>query len=468
MTKQRQKNRIIICLLCLLVMLFSAVGLHPVYAEVEKSSRVLAELSKDPTFDAEAYPKIYGSYNANVIQIAESTGGKLVVYFYVPGIDTVTLTDISLSATMGDSVKWEMYPLELLEADGVFRKYIVKDFAVKSDAVRIYDISEVFRLYAPGVDDEMVGGTLNKKAIPIAKRYTAITTSTGQVVYACEQTEVITVTAMYAGFLRFGANVYGKESCDAHFVAFSTDRPMEKLMQADITYMTQSYSYSSVYTFNFWLLVSGRGDEQTQVTEKYGDKTKADRTISADETGTYTESGWFASSYSWDRIQTVAAFKAQCNLTEGATNAVDGMDWVLRFTETEYSTSTSSSGSTSSYTAASGTRVSDITILRLKFQTSGVTYNLGTVSDVVTGDLIPDNPAGVEPQDPDMTWWDRLLKWLKDNWYWILLAVIGIILLPVIITFFPTVLHGLLLLLKGLWWVISAPFKFVYRKIRGE
>lgn len=441
---------------------------------------VLADLSSDPTFDPAIYPSIDGSYDVDIIQIAESPNGKLVVYLYVPGVDTVTVTNISISTTMGNAAKWLPYDLDLLSAEGVFQKFLVKDFTVSDKAVRFYDITELHRLFVPGVDGEALEGTeINKKAIPVAKRYTAITSTTGSVSYACEQTEVITVTAIYAGFLRYGANVFGDKACDGHYVAFSTDKSMDKLMQADVAFVTQSYVLGSEYTFDVWNTIAtwfGAENTQTSVTESYGTPTPGFRTVKANENASFTTPGWFSDTYTWDRIQTASEFKTQCNLTDGIAAAIDGMDWVLRFIETDYSyQAVSSPNGQWSKDTATGTRVTDITILRLMFETQGNVYNLGVVSDIVSSDPVPDNPSGEAPQAPDPDFWDNFSAWLQNvvlwlqaNWYWVLIAVVVIILLPVLCTLFPVVFNIIAAIFKGLWWIISAPFKWIYKLIHKE
>ena len=59
--------------------------------------------------------------------------------------------------------------------------------------------------------------------------------------------ETIVVTDKFVGFVRYkdGFKLY-VGACDSDFVAFNTDKPIDKLLEADVYYTTQSYDWSSV------------------------------------------------------------------------------------------------------------------------------------------------------------------------------------------------------------------------------
>ena len=99
------------------------------------------------------------------------------------------------------------------------------------------------------------------------------------------------------------------------------------------------------------------------------------------------------------------------------------------------------------------TEVTEVTILRLKFETDGVVYNLGVVDNKQSGDDVPGN----NPYNPlgSIPWW-----------VWALIALACLILIAVIVN---PVASLLLLILKGVWWIVSAPFRFIgwiVRKIK--
>ena len=115
------------------------------------------------------------------------------------------------------------------------------------------------------------------------------------------------------------------------------------------------------------------------------------------------------------------------------------------------------------------TDISQVTILRLKFVADGKVYDLGAVSDKVTGDNKPGNNNTNE--------FASLWEWLSritgiPQWVWKLIAAVVVlaILLPVLSIFFPVIGQillwivkiigkGFYYLFKGLLWLICLPFK---------
>ena len=82
----------------------------PVYAESVNGgySNVLDDLKSDPNFDENLYPVNETDYSLQVVQIAESTDGELLVYVYQPsnGIKDYTATSINISTAINDSLCW--------------------------------------------------------------------------------------------------------------------------------------------------------------------------------------------------------------------------------------------------------------------------------------------------------------------------------------------------------------------------
>lgn len=93
------------------------------------------------------------------------------------------------------------------------------------------------------------------------------------------------------------------------------------------------------------------------------------------------------------------------------------------------------------------TLVSKVTILRLKFQTDGKTYNLGVVDNKTTGD---DEPfASADTMFDDL--WEDLQELIIGG-----LALV--ILLVFVCALFPSVVG---LIAKAVWWLITLPFKLI-------
>lgn len=375
----------------------------PVIAKAESTvtyTNVLEDLQRDSSFSKENYPEKATDYSLQIIQLAESSNKELFVYVYQPSgqLKGLVASSINISTTINDAVSYHNYKLELLNADGVFFKYKVSDFVVKDDAVRYYAITSIYRKWDKTIDPATGNdNTVTEVNYNVSKQY-AFGTINGKPYVNCVDIDTIVVTDKFVGFVRYenGFTLYNS-ACDSHFVAFNTDKPIDKLLEADVYYTTQSYN---------WNWTAFVGEKETFGTKqdnysylKYTDKVE------------HTGEGWFAGTYKWDRIQTVDDFisgenrenifhgavldvKVSTKLTDSALNELKGKKWVLRFTETAYSFTPDYTGTGSQY--SSSTVVGDVTILRLKFETDGIAYNLGTIDNKQTGGKDPSNSTDID------------------------------------------------------------------------
>ena len=432
----------LVCLVLAFLLLPSSV-----YAESTSSgySNVLDDLKSDPNFDENLYPANEKDYSLQVVQIAESTDGELLVYVYQPsnGTKDYTATSINISTAINDSLYYKYYKLELLSKDGVFCKYRVKDFTVKEEVLRYYDISSIFRKYDKDVDEglpEYNENDINEVSYNVSKLFTAVSID-GSVIYSCLDTETIVIQNKYVGYLRYsnGFKLY-QDKCDSWFVAFSTDKPIDRLMEADVDYMIQDYT---------WFTDPNQGYQKF---ESHGELIKKSVTLNYTDVAGSTADGWFAHEYTWNRIESVDDFIANEDLTEEAKKDLGNMDWVLRFAETNYTYRSDSSGE-----YCNMSNVSEVTILRLKFETDGVIYNLGVVDN-------KQSPA--EGQTPDNNNTDEL-DWPSfgdKDWEKILgtvLLMIGIILIVIMLAPLLPVLIRLFI------WLITLPFRLIGAMVKS-
>ena len=146
----------------------------------------------------------------------------------------------------------------------------------------------------------------------------------------------------------------------------------------------------------------------------------------------------------------MADFQSKENLTDEAKENIKDKKWVLRFEETELY-QYPGIGAMSPYDL--GTQVSDVTILRLKFWTEGVVYNLGVVDNKQTAGQNPDNINGVQ------SGWETFLGFLKKIpwWGWVIIGVVVILLLCMVKPVFELVVF----LLKGVVWIVTLPFRAI-------
>lgn len=457
-----------VIMLLMAVMLLAVVSssfiVNATSADYSSYSDVIDDLSNDESFSMSYYPTVVGDYSLSVVQLGESVDSELFIYVYQPSGQnySLTATSINISTTINDYVSYYNYKLELLNSSDTLFKYKVTDFTVKSDTTRYYSITSIYRYFDETID---VGAdydnTITEVNYDVSKQY-CFSTINGMPYCSVVDIETITVTDKFVGFVRYsnGFSLY-PSSCDSHFVAFSTDKDIDNLIEADVSYTTQSYCYS------FTAFV---GDSET-----FGDVETNEVSLTYTDEVEHTGDGWFAGTYTWDRIETVDQFIDENDLTQNVYSgavldvsvanqitetgiaALENKEWVLRFCETDY-TVYSFTYSNQFYS----TLVGDVTILRLKFETDGITYNLGVIDNKQTGSDEPvnDEEVIVEISD-DIPWWVWVLGAL-------FLIIIILMLLPTLLKLVITAIASLVKYLgQAVIWLLSLPFKFIAWLIGG-
>lgn len=426
----------------------------PAAFAAENSSRysnVITDLRSDSDFDIFDYPEVTDDYSIEVIQIAEGENKELFVYTYQPCQSTYPLvaTDINMSLsdkvggivvdgdTVAGSETSKLYGLTLLNSQGVFAKYKVDNFTVGSDIVRYYTISAIYRDYIEGIDpDTGNDNTTLSKAFAVGKQFAAMTTEDG-VAYSCKDIDFVVIEDPFVDFLAYGTYdgfdlIFGNvDYTDIHYIAFTPDRQIDTLKEADVTYTTQDYILNA----------SGPNTGYT-----YGEKSLPQyKTLTGEEqvgVDGHPE-------YTWKSIYTSQDFMETTTLTGEAKTQVENSQFVLVFLATECTEQSLTDWMQGHYKKVTGTKVSDVSILRLMFETDGVTYNLGVVMDKQEGDDI----AGNKPEV-------GLPSWLQ-----LLLAVAGLFVLIIIL--WPVLPY----IIKMLVAIITLPFKAIaalYKAIKNR
>lgn len=414
-------------------------------------TNVIDDLKKDSGFKPSNYPENAEDYGLQVIQLAESADKELFVYVYQPSGQTKNFTacSVNISTTINDNISFINYKLQKLNSSGVFFKYKVSDFTVKTEPTRYYAISSIYRPFDESIDKPASdGNTVTEVNYNVSKQY-CFGEINGKPYVNCVDIETIVVTDKFVGFVRYkdGFKLY-VGACDSHFVAFNTDKPIDKLLEADVYYTMQKYS---------WSVVPLQGEKET-----FGEKSENYAYLKYTDKVEHTGGGLFAGTYKWDRIETTQQFIAENDLTQNVYSgaiidvsvankitdegkaALQGKKWVLRFAETSYSLSGyPSTGSTFENT----TLVGDVTILRLKFETDGITYNLGTIDNKQTGS---DKPINSE-----------IFEIIINNRGKRILAILAAILLLIILA--PLLPY----IIKFVVCVISLPFKVITALFKG-
>ena len=448
-------NKIVVLIVTLCVFLTGAQSFSAVAAEENKTaSGVIEDLSKDASFNAANYPSNAKDYSLSVMQLAESTDKELFIYVYQPSGDKVRASSINISTTINDEISFFNYPLELLNFDGTLFKYKVTGFEVKADPVRYYVISNIYRPFDEGIGDKKSGNnTINEVNYAVNKQY-CFGEINGKPYVSCVDIETIVVTDKFVGFVRYpdGWKFFtGVGACDSHFVAFNTDKKIDKLFEADVYYTTQKVSYDFFTEDSPFSIKFGDSKTDNYAYLKYTDKVE------------HTGGGFFAGTYKWDRIQSVDDFiktedrttvyygavlnsKVSSQLSDEALNELKGKKWVLRFTETSYNKAPKSGMGAATYYHAETTMVGNVTILRLKFETDGITYNLGVIDNKQTGSTEPSNSIDIKVE-PNATG--------KSIIYLILFVLLLVLLAPLL----PYVLNTVI-------FIVSLPIKLVSEIIK--
>ena len=438
------------------------------YAETTVYSDVLDDLEKDENFNLQDYPQIAGSYDIELIQIAESTTGELLLYVYQPGNGTLEedveciFVNISFDEEIDsttEELKYERKDLTLLDSTSTFCKYKVNDFIVSKNTYRYYTMSAIYRPWISGVDESPEPG-VSIDGIPFSVGWTwKVYFLNNKLKYEKSKANYFKTTTLIPGWVRYdnGFTLWNHSACDSHFVAFNAEIPIDDILRAKVS-----------YDYQFYESVVSVGEVVTPIGEVEKDQTAI---CNKDDYVSFSPSGLFTvRDYSWNRIEKTSDFADKENfscLDNSLTEEYfrENSQWVLRFLETEVSSSSGTNIVGSPYIKTEFTKVSKVSILELYFVSKGETFNLGVVSNIATGSQI---------NDVNETFLNELKREFKEIWekiekvlFIVILILICIIVSPIlnfILGFFKSLFKGLKIILS----IILFPFKLIFKKRRNN
>ena len=426
-------------------------GAETVYTEV------MTDLLKDSSFDVSKYPDDINDTSLQVFQIAESETRELFLYVYQPSHDVKELiaNGVNLSTSVAPNEKtgekdFVYYPLTLLSSNCVFYKYRVDGLTVKSDVLRFYEIASIYRPFDKDIDDSPVDdNTTSDIACEVGQLWTA-TTYEDTILYKMDIQDTIKIESKHIGFIRYlDLKLFSSFSgTDSHYLAFSTDKPIDMLLEADVFYSYQVYSRQSNSLFTW-------SDIET-LSQVISTKKNLERSV------IFSRDNLFGDDYTYNRIQTVDEFlrKETEEFTAETKEALSDKEWVLRFHESSYYHdgffTTSSDSVIQNYCEVWQYQiVPAVTVLRLKYEYDGDIYDLGVVDNISSGDVNPDNKDWDKPDKDD--------DWIVELFAWLLLGI-GVIAIGSI---FPPIVDLFTYLIKGIWWLVCLPFKLLGLGFKG-
>lgn len=430
---------IILCFLSFVYGIGSNLKLASGISEITLSTNVLEDFSSDNKFRLVDYPVDNSDFSLKVIQIAE-VEDSLVVYVYQPCIQRdFRATSINISTALGDDLSFTNYKLTYLNSEETLYKYKVENLIVGSEDKRYYEVSSVFRDWNKFIDkeiDKITENTIDEVAYKVAKAYTFAGFGSEKVVFS-QDVEVVEVLSKYVGFVRRTGGIppFHEHSCDSHFIAFKTDKKIDRLMEAELQFLVRAKSENRTLFDNY-------------ISTEYGEwSTKKIEFTDTDKIVTHP---LFNRKVVTQRIESVPRFfEIEKNLDKDIKNYIAEKDWVLRFFESSYSTQIFSN-----IKIYHSVEVGEVTLLRLKFETEGKIYNLGVVDNKQTGGDSPVNKTV-------MPYWAKIL-------FLVGIGILAIVLIFVVAPQFIILLIKFVFeimgwILKAIWWVLTLPIK-IFKK----
>lgn len=446
----------ILCLICTLICSNITTALASTYSS--DYTDVFADLSESKDFDIRNYPSLSVDEVKNsdtqatleIIQIAESSSKELYLYVYQPLNKDLffTATSISMSCEYsfnGENLHPINYDLELVSSYDVFCKYVVKDFVVSDEAYRYYNIVCIRRNFDYTFDERISGieDDGNEKAIGVGQQWCCYYLN-NNLVYEMGTFDTLEIEVKYTGNFEFSSGIkwgnlaglydYGK----SWFICFDlVDYIATHIYDADLSYKVRDANCS------IGLGLDGEW--------KYGEWSEDIYvTLTDEDEASYDGGGWLAKEYKWNRIMSSTDFiknaeDQDITISDEIKDSILNSQWVFSFCETEMSMITGSG-----YVHYYDKDIADVTILRIHFlNIDNKIYDLGVVSDRVNPDNKSDGYGGIDTD-------------FFEDWFQKIGMLIGIIVLLVILNFCAPIITTIFsMLFKGIWIIISLPFKIL-------
>ena len=439
-----------------------------------KYTDVLQDLKHDKNFNTENYPINNEDYSLQIIQVAENVENKLFVYVYQPCVGNIDLRATCINMALGKNTDNKLYNLKFINSNGVFIKYCVDEFTISSEKTRVYDIVSIYRNWYEKYDnglEKINNNDISEVAFNVSKEF-VISINGDVILTTCYDIETIEIVNKYVGFVRYsGKSNWINSACDRQFIAFSTNKNISQILEADIYFSSQTvenrYADNSQLKNNSPFRTSfGEKNIDNYSHIDFRDKSE----VAVGSSGLIGNNQYI--NYVWDRVQSVSEFLDSVNVentysiglfdvnivskitSEGLSN-IEDKQWVLSFVDTDYTLEVlpTGGGGIENYTI-----VGDVSILRLKFKSDGLVYDLGVVDNKQSGSFVPDNTVTVNTY---------LSPWIKKLLSLVLLVLLVVLITPLLPTIFKIIITILSYILKIILFIIKLPITII-KKIKHK
>ena len=202
-------------------------------------------------------------------------------------------------STNGKDFSPLLYELELVSTDGVFDKYVVKDYIVSTEGERWYNIVSIYRAFNETIDKHIEGGITDEIAYSVGQQW-HVYYMNDEMYYEMGTFKTLEVEIVTAGNIEYSngftmgslAGLYNY--CDSHFVCFNVpDYVVSHIYDADVSYVSRPVTE-----------YSGMGVPD----DSYGEYETKYVTLYDNDVVTFEGSGWLGKTYNWNRISSSTDF----------------------------------------------------------------------------------------------------------------------------------------------------------------
>lgn len=403
---------------------------------------------------------------------------RTYVYFnYIGSTDEDLKISISTSVTDENyniTEAYKDYDLRFVNNDSTWVKYEVLNLPNLDFVTRRYKIAEIFSATSTilSIDETYIFHGITNDSIEVLNQYVeTITITDKEVRFFCYGDES-------SWFDFWGIDGYlgdNKKYTDAWYIFFNTDKPIDNLLEVEITYMPYDYhiqclggcKMSKAFTEAEIQNRLEAGDFDEKTTCVYGKQTVV--TITPGTTKVSATTNWWGGyETTYRELDNIMDLREYESMDEDGnvfvfTEQAEKYTWGVNFFNTEktsYLKSVNLVGQSSDSIVVDGTGVCNTALLRLKYEINGIVKNAYCI-DIPTDDF-----EGSDAEE-DFGSLKELFERLASLILLVLLIVVVVnVGMPVLMPLSKFFINCCVLLLSVVWSFIRLPFKILFTNRR--